>query len=72
MVKHLQARRVQSDLFKLCPDAKTTSEVATEEIEKVIQVLGLHQKRARMIQRLSSEYLEDSWTHVSQLHGIGK
>ncbi|OVA19139.1 HhH-GPD domain [Macleaya cordata] len=67
-----QARRVLSDLFKLCPDAKTTTEVAIEEIEKVIQVLGLHKKRAKMIQRMSSEYLEDGWTHVTQLHGVGK
>ncbi|KAF5202278.1 Methyl-cpg-binding domain protein 4-like protein [Thalictrum thalictroides] len=67
-----QVRGVISDFFKLCPDAKTATEVVTEELEKVIQRLGLHQKRAKMVQRFSQEYLEDGWTHVTQLHGVGK
>ncbi|XP_044477340.1 methyl-CpG-binding domain protein 4 isoform X2 [Mangifera indica] len=67
-----QARRVISELFTLCPDAKTATEVAPEEIEKIIQTLGLQKKRALMIQRFSQEYLWEDWTHVTQLHGIGK
>ncbi|XP_068664192.1 methyl-CpG-binding domain protein 4-like protein [Aristolochia californica] len=67
-----QAGRVLSDLFALCPDAKTATEVEAEEIEKVIQTLGLQKKRAQMIQRFSIEYLQEDWTHVTQLHGIGK
>ncbi|KAL6953659.1 Methyl-CpG-binding domain protein 4-like protein [Sarracenia purpurea var. burkii] len=68
----LQARRVISELFSLCPNAKAATEVATEEIEKVIKTLGLYRKRAVMIQRLSCEYLGETWTHVTQLHGVGK
>lgn len=68
----LQARRVISDLFTLCPDAKTATKVVTEEIEKIIQTLGLQRKRAVMIQRFSQEYMGESWTHVTQLHGVGK
>lgn len=68
----LQASRVISNLFTLCPDAKTATDVPTKMIEKVIETLGLQQKRAAMIQRFSREYLDDSWTHVTQLHGIGK
>ncbi|XP_048427345.1 uncharacterized protein LOC103934904 [Pyrus x bretschneideri] len=68
----LQAKRVISDLFTLCPDAKAATEVATEDIEKTIKTLGLHKKRALMIQHLSQEYLQESWTHVTQLHGVGK
>nr|POE52727.1 isoform 4 of methyl-cpg-binding domain protein 4-like protein [Quercus suber] len=67
-----QARRVISNLFTLCPDAKTATEVAKEEIEKIIKTLGLQKKRALMIQRLSQEYMGESWTHVTQLHGVGK
>ncbi|KAK0586371.1 hypothetical protein LWI29_005807 [Acer saccharum] len=67
-----QARRVITKLFRLCPDAKTATEVPTEEIEKVIQTLGLQKKRSMMIQRMSQEYLSEDWTHVTQLHGIGK
>ncbi|KAF3438473.1 hypothetical protein FNV43_RR21235 [Rhamnella rubrinervis] len=68
----LQAKRVISDLFTLCPNAKAASEVATEEIEKIITSLGLQKKRAVMIQRLSQEYLGENWTFVTQLHGVGK
>ncbi|KAK4844425.1 hypothetical protein QYF36_020124 [Acer negundo] len=67
-----QARRVITKLFRLCPDAKTATEVPAEEIEKVIQTLGLQKKRSMMIQRMSQEYLREDWTHVTQLHGIGK
>ncbi|XP_030972352.1 uncharacterized protein LOC115992332 isoform X1 [Quercus lobata] len=67
-----QARRVISNLFTLCPDANTATEVAKEEIEKIIKTLGLQKKRASMIQRLSREYMGESWTHVTQLHGVGK
>ncbi|KAI4313283.1 hypothetical protein L6164_026274 [Bauhinia variegata] len=68
----LQARRVISDLFNLCPDAKTCTQVATEDIEKIIKSLGLQRKRARMLQRFSGEYLDENWTYVTQLHGVGK
>ncbi|KAL3503808.1 hypothetical protein ACH5RR_033649 [Cinchona calisaya] len=68
----VQASRVINDLFTLCPNAQSATEIASEDIEKVIQPLGLQKKRAVMIQRFSMEYLGESWTHVTQLHGIGK
>nr|AAO22623.1 unknown protein [Arabidopsis thaliana] len=67
-----QTRGVISDLFGLCTDAKTATEVKEEEIENLIKPLGLQKKRTKMIQRLSLEYLQESWTHVTQLHGVGK
>ncbi|KAJ4873795.1 DNA glycosylase superfamily protein [Raphanus sativus] len=67
-----QARRVISDLFALCPNAMTATQVEEKEIETLITPLGLQKKRAKMIQRLSLEYLQESWTHVTQLHGVGK
>lgn len=68
----LQAEGVISDLFTLCPNAKTAIEIIAEDIEKVIKTLGLQKKRAMMIQCFSQEYLFESWTHVTQPHGIGK
>lgn len=61
-----------SDLFALCPNAMTATQVEEKEIETLITPLGLQKKRAKMIQRLSLEYLQESWTHVTQLHGVGK
>ncbi|XP_050367951.1 methyl-CpG-binding domain protein 4-like protein [Argentina anserina] len=62
---------VISDFFNLCPNAKAATEVTSQAIENVIRSLGLH-KRAEMIQRMSQEYLGESWTHVTQLYGVGK
>ncbi|KAL9690497.1 hypothetical protein QQ045_010897 [Rhodiola kirilowii] len=67
---YAHAGRVIPNFFNLCPNAKTATKVATNDIEKVIQSLGLQKKRALMIQRMSTEYLEDTWTHVTQLHGV--
>ncbi|KAF8038261.1 hypothetical protein BT93_B0957 [Corymbia citriodora subsp. variegata] len=59
-------------LFKEYPDATKAAEASVETLESIIQALGLKRKRARMIIRLSREYLDESWTHVTQLHGVGK
>ncbi|GLU17349.1 hypothetical protein SLE2022_337200 [Rubroshorea leprosula] len=67
-----QTKGLISDFFTLCPDAKTCTDIATEEIEKLITPLGLQKKRAVALQRFSQEYLSESWTHVTQLHGVGK
>lgn len=67
-----QVKQVLSNFFKLCSNAKDATEVATEEIEKVIKSLGLRRRRARDIQRLSEEYLKEDWTHVTKLYGVGK
>nr|XP_007163978.1 hypothetical protein PHAVU_L0004001g [Phaseolus vulgaris]ESW35972.1 hypothetical protein PHAVU_L0004001g [Phaseolus vulgaris] len=67
-----QTKNIVSDFFKLCPDAKSCTEVSREEIEETIKTLGFQHKRAKMLKRLSEEYLDESWTHVTQLHGVGK
>ncbi|OIW03216.1 hypothetical protein TanjilG_13010 [Lupinus angustifolius] len=67
----VRVRRVLSNLFNLCPNAKSCIEVEVQEIEQVIKTLGLQNKRAKALQRLSHEYLYGSWTHVTQLHGVG-
>ncbi|KAL6228566.1 hypothetical protein ACLB2K_002514 [Fragaria x ananassa] len=66
-----QLKGVISNFFSLCPTAKAATEVALRDIEEVIRSLGLH-KRAEMIQRMSEEYLGESWTHVPELYGVGK
>ncbi|CAA3021354.1 methyl- -binding domain 4 isoform X1 [Olea europaea subsp. europaea] len=67
-----QTGKVISEFFTLCPNAKSATEVAKEDIEKVIQSLGLYRKRAEGIQHFSRMYMEESWTHVTELPGIGK
>ncbi|KAG6675210.1 hypothetical protein I3842_15G089900 [Carya illinoinensis] len=65
-----QAGKILSDLFTLCPDAKTATEVPAKEIEKIIQPLGLQKKRTEMIQRFSQDYMGDTWKYVTDLYGV--
>ncbi|CAN4123491.1 unnamed protein product [Withania somnifera] len=68
----VQVRRVIEDFFTLCPNAVAATEVAPEDIEKLIRPLGIYTKRSLAIPQLSQEYLGKTWTHVTQLHGVGK
>lgn len=68
----MQVRGVISDFFDLCPDAKTASEVPQETIERLITSLGLQKVKAERIHRFSLGNLWDDWTHITQLHGVGK
>ncbi|KAL9995794.1 putative DNA glycosylase [Helianthus debilis subsp. tardiflorus] len=65
-------RWVISDFFNLCPDAKTHTKVPAEAIENLLTPLGLQKVKTERIQRLSEGYLWDDWTHITQLHGVGK
>ncbi|XP_061357204.1 methyl-CpG-binding domain protein 4-like protein [Gastrolobium bilobum] len=67
-----KVKEVLLELFELCPDAKSCTRVSNDEISKIIQPLGFQNKRALMLRRFSEEYLEERWTHVTQLHGVGK
>ncbi|KAG9137408.1 hypothetical protein Leryth_026802 [Lithospermum erythrorhizon] len=67
-----QVRKVLQEFFTLCPNAKVATEVDVEDIVKVTKSLGLSEKRSLIVQRFSREYLEDTWTYVTQLYGVGK
>jgi len=67
-----QMHKVIWDLFELCPNAETCVSTDTESIGAVIRSLGLQNKRAKMLQRFSEDYLGTEWTNVTQLHGIGE
>ncbi|XP_058744304.1 methyl-CpG-binding domain protein 4-like protein [Vicia villosa] len=67
-----QTKKVLDEFFKLCPDAESCMRVSRDEIQEVIKSLGLQGKRSAMLQRLSCEYLSESWTHVTELHSVGK
>lgn len=68
----LQTGKILERLFGEFPDAKAAADAPEERIEEIIKTLGLQKKRAHMIKRMSQEYLGENWTHVTQLHGVGK
>ncbi|KAI3695630.1 hypothetical protein L1987_78629 [Smallanthus sonchifolius] len=71
LTQGVQVRGVMSDFFSLCPDAKTTTEVPQETIERLITPLGLQKVKSERIHKFSQEYLRDDWTHMTELHGVG-
>lgn len=68
----VQVRKVLPGFFLLFPSAKSVDKVHEEQIADKLRSLGLQRKRAKLIIKLSERYLEDDWTHVTQLPGIGK
>ncbi|GAU48433.1 hypothetical protein TSUD_135600 [Trifolium subterraneum] len=67
-----QTKKILANFFELCPDAETCMQVPREEIQDLIRSLGLHAKRSKMLQRLSREYLAETWTYVTELHSVGR
>ncbi|XP_071960825.1 uncharacterized protein [Antedon mediterranea] len=58
--------------FELYPTADVTRKADWQPIANLLQHLGLHKKRAKMIIRFSDEFLEKDWENADELHGIGK
>ena len=58
--------------FDQFPNADATSRADAQQIEGIIQPLGLFRKRAQILIRFSREYLEKMWTYPHELYGIGK
>lgn len=52
------------------PDAARKGDVVA--MARILQPLGLHEKRANTIIRFSNEYLTKSWKYPIELYGIGK
>lgn len=56
----------------LYPTAHAVVNANSEDIANLLQPLGLHRKRADIIQKFSEEYLTKEWRYPDELHGIGK
>lgn len=65
-------KNVLWDFLERWPTPEDTVKASWEEIAELIQCLGLHEKRAKMIIRFSEEYLTKDWVYPKELHGIGK
>lgn len=71
----LQVRRVFWKLLELCPTPEAAIAADTAAIRDIIAPLGLHNKRAVAVQRLSQDYLQKEVSsdkqHTSSGHGQG-
>lgn len=63
---------VMWDFFKRYPNPEITRMADWKPIAELLQSLGLHEKRAKIIIRFSEEFLTKDWTYPKELYGIGK
>ncbi|EFN59677.1 hypothetical protein CHLNCDRAFT_14045, partial [Chlorella variabilis] len=67
-----QVRKVIWQLFALCPTPAAAIAADVQQVQALIQPLGLFRKRAAAIQQLSQDYLYKQWRDPTELYGIGK
>ncbi|XP_067683662.1 uncharacterized protein [Haliotis asinina] len=58
--------------FNKWPTADAARKADPDIIARLMQPLGLHEKRAATIIKFSDEYLTVNWSYPIELHGIGK
>ena len=71
-------RRVDAEpyiwrFFKKYPDAASASAADPQEIQDMIQPLGLSERRSRALVKMSNDYINKDWKQSPEtLYGIGK
>ncbi len=54
------------------PDPEVAACANLEDLEKMLQPLGLSKKRALTLSKMSQQFLEKDWKEPIELYGIGK
>ncbi|EEE69168.1 uncharacterized protein [Oryza sativa Japonica Group] len=67
-----QVRRKVKGFFKRYPDAQTAFSADPEKMAKYLAPLGLQRVKVNRIQRFSKAYVEEEWTYITELCGVGK
>lgn len=60
------------EFFERWPDPVTFSKVPEEEVAEFIRPLGLYNRRAKNLKRMTDAYLDGAWLVPEDLPGIGK
>tara|TARA_Y100000296_G_C4998874_1_gene169147 strand:+ start:63 stop:494 length:432 start_codon:yes stop_codon:yes gene_type:complete len=73
LTKRVDAEPFMWEFFERYPTPDDASHADTSEIEKMIQPLGLSQRRSKALVKMSDGYLRDDWRSSPEiLYGIGK
>ena len=54
------------------PNPKDVMEAPENEIADLLQPMGLHNRRAKVLIRFTEEYVFKEWIYPKELYGIGK
>ena len=73
LTKRVHAEPYMWEFFSRYPTPNIASRTCPEEIQKMIQPLGLSGRRSKTLVRMSNDYLQKNWKdHPETLYGIGK
>lgn len=70
--KQLLNNQVLQRVVDRWPSPGEMARADVDELQALIQPLGLHRNRSRSLLRFSAEYLAKDWEYPIVLHGIGK
>ncbi|CAL1270988.1 unnamed protein product [Larinioides sclopetarius] len=65
-------KRILANFFTKFPTPEEIFTAQPSDISKVLEPLGLQDKKAKIIIRFSDEYVNKNWKYPIELHGIGK
>ena len=71
LTSYKQVLPIIDGFFERWPDPETASKADEQEMKEYLKSLGMYNKRAKTIIRMSSQFLE-GFSHPKQLHGCGK
>lgn len=72
LTTHKQVRKILPELFRKYPSPFTMSMAEEESLKRLLQPLGLVNKRTKTLIRFSKEYLTKDWKTAKDLYGCGK
>ena len=67
-----QVDRVREELFSLWSDPIQMGTADPSKLAEVIKPLGLYNRRAKTLIKLSQDWINRNWKEPIELHGIGK
>lgn len=67
-----QAEKVMPRLFAAYPTPEAMAAARPEDLTPIIASLGFGNRRACNLIRMSRHYLGSSWSHASELPGVGQ
>ncbi|KAJ1269746.1 hypothetical protein BS78_06G000900 [Paspalum vaginatum] len=67
-----QVRKKVRGFFKRYPDAQAACAAVPEKMAKFLEPLGLQHVKTKNIQKFSKAYVEEEWTYITELCGVGK
>ena len=71
LTSHKQVNPIIDGFFERWPNARKASEADEQIMKEYIKSLGMYNKRAKTIIRMSKQFL-DGFSHPKELHGCGK